>query len=208
MEAHCAAAASPGRVVVASVLLAVEPSGTVVLQPNKADMPAVDGVLYETRGGDDAVVVTMHAAGQTLSSVDRAYNALIEAGVEYEAGGMRFGRMSGHARFAWQGRQLQLVREAMLAAQPQTPAAPAELETCCICMENKVDALILPCQHQVCVECMNVMLGGHTQHSWKCALCRRNMDEVLTQYGSVRVNRRAEVYDSDESDDDEDSDDE
>jgi hypothetical protein len=204
-----AAAKSPGRVVVAQVLIVVDPGGTVVMQPDKKDVPAVNSVLYESHG--ESVVATLSAAGQTLASVTAAYRAMVKAGIEYKAGESRFGRMSGHGRFDWQGRTLQLVRADMLGeGAPEEKVAPVrdEVDTCCICMDNKVDSLILPCQHQVCVTCINTMLGGRYQHSRLCALCRQPMREVLTQYGMVCVSQSRRMDEVFYEEDDEDDDDE
>lgn len=194
------------RAIPARVLLRVEANGTIVMQPALEDVPAVEGVRFEERVGQDELYLTLDDPNPTLEGVRRAYNALLGAGVEFEVGGVRFGRMSGHDRFEWQGRELQRVREALLAQQPAAPeSVSAKPEVCCICMDNKVNSLILPCKHQTCMLCMEKMLRGNTQHARLCALCRQPMSEVLYDYGAVVVSQQQQYgfyggRDMDESD--------
>lgn len=73
---------------------------------------------------------------------------------------------------------LNSLQEIMQSLQINITKRIKELETCSICMENKINCIIIPCGHRYCMTCIDTIKKGEN----KCPSCRKTITESHKTY--------------------------
>jgi len=80
-------------------------------------------------------------------------------------------------KFHFKGRTYELLNVFDNAEESKTQVENREDKECAVCLTNKIDTFVLPCNH-LCL-CSSCAKDLKTHNNFRCPMCRRNIETFL-----------------------------